>query len=108
MCKKIDNLEKFVGIISNNLNILEQHVSMAETELGTNELGITKLLKPIFNRIISGGSSSSGSNNNNSFIISTNNPGSNNDIQNSQIREYIAPEIFKTSDFIDEQIVVNK
>lgn len=48
LCKQIDDLERFVNIVNNNLTTLEANVSEAEEKLGVNELGIKGLLKPIF------------------------------------------------------------
>lgn len=47
LCGRIDDLERFVGLVGVNLNTIEQHVVTAEEELGINALGLKGLLMPI-------------------------------------------------------------
>lgn len=49
--KNIDNMEKFVNVVNENLAKVEQQVSRAEEELGINDTGIKGLFKPFLGKM---------------------------------------------------------
>lgn len=50
LCKRIDDLETFVGLVNQNLDTIEKDVVEAEEELGINDIGLKGFLKPIFGK----------------------------------------------------------
>lgn len=50
LCKRIDDLEAFIGLVNQNLDTIEKDVVGAEEELGINDIGIKGFLKPIFGK----------------------------------------------------------
>lgn len=50
LCKRIDDLEAFIGLVNQNLDTIEKDVVEAEEELGINDVGIKGFLKPIFGK----------------------------------------------------------
>ncbi|KAJ6643280.1 Biogenesis of lysosome-related organelles complex 1 subunit 4 [Pseudolycoriella hygida] len=50
LCKRIDDLEAFIGLVNQNLDRIEKDVVDAEEELGINDVGIKGFLKPIFGK----------------------------------------------------------
>ncbi|XP_037046176.1 biogenesis of lysosome-related organelles complex 1 subunit 4 [Bradysia coprophila] len=50
LCKRIDDLEAFIGVVNQNLDSIEKDVVEAEEELGINDVGIKGFLKPIFGK----------------------------------------------------------
>lgn len=50
LCKRIDDLEAFIGLVNQNLETIEKDVVEAEEELGINDIGLKGFLKPIFGK----------------------------------------------------------
>lgn len=50
LCERIDELEGFIGVVSQNLDTIEKDVVQAEEELGINDIGLKGFLKPIFGK----------------------------------------------------------
>lgn len=78
LSKKIDDLQKFVKVVDENVTRLENHVDVAAAELGFDDSGIKGFLKPIF-----------GNNKPKSDVVSN--------LDENQ--KYVPPAIFKTSDY---------
>ncbi|XP_055847064.1 biogenesis of lysosome-related organelles complex 1 subunit 4 [Episyrphus balteatus] len=51
LCERIDNLEKFVDVVNENVNSVERSIDIAEEELGVTDYSLKGLLfKPLFSR----------------------------------------------------------
>uniref|UniRef100_T1H2A9 Uncharacterized protein n=1 Tax=Megaselia scalaris TaxID=36166 RepID=T1H2A9_MEGSC len=83
LCNRIDNLEKFVNNVNENVNKLEIAVETAEQELGVTDYSLKGLLrKPIFSKQRSS-------------------PTEEREIKSNlnENGEFVRPDIFKTEDF---------
>lgn len=82
LCNRIDNLEKFVNQVNDNVTKLETAVDTAEQELGVTDYSLKGFLKPIFNK-------------SRSSPIEERESKTNLDEEG----EFIRPDVFKTEDF---------
>lgn len=65
LCRRIDQLERFIHVIDQNMNKVEQQIVIAQGELGISEPGIGTLFKSVlFGRVGRGGGSGRGSGSN--------------------------------------------
>ncbi|KAL5292629.1 hypothetical protein ACFFRR_011424 [Megaselia abdita] len=83
LCDRIDNLEKFVNVVNDNVNKLEISLDTAEQELGVTDYSLKGFLrKPIFNKARSSPTEEKDQKSN-----------------LNELGEFIRPEVFKTEDY---------
>lgn len=88
---KIDEMQKVIDKINEDLTLMERNVAKAEDELGYNESGIKGFLKPLIGK-----------------VMKHNKMTTNDTNDNSEQLVFHPTQVFKTSDYFPANDVINE